>query len=217
MSLNLAAVLALFLGFAAFLVTYAWVARRRTSVKLALLGGAALLSLPSLLFAAYYLHLFPDQQWFFTLRAWQGAEWLVVFPGVAAGCVAALLPRMLLGLPLAAFLALGALPYLKPMLLPLHDADFHEQWKGNACLQSTSSTCGPASVCTILRSLGTDASEKEVARACYSYAGGTEAWYLARYARSRGHAARFEFHEDFSEHVPCPPWWECACEAWGIS
>ncbi|MDE0835400.1 MAG: hypothetical protein OSA84_03505 [Akkermansiaceae bacterium] len=44
-----------------------------------------------------------------------------------------------------------------------------------------------------MKSLGIDAKESELAAEAHSYTGGTEAWYLARCARSRGMDVRFDF------------------------
>ena len=38
----------------------------------------------------------------------------------------------------------------------------------------------------------------------FSYEGGTEAWYLARYVRGQGFVARFEFDPAASPAVGCP-------------
>jgi len=95
-------------------------------------------------------------------------------------------------------------PYLKPLIGPLPDREFREHQRGGICLQSTPSTCGPASVTTILWRLGAQTSEQATARAAFSYAGGTEAWYLARYVRSKGFAPRFDFRRTFSPSVGLP-------------
>jgi len=168
------------------------------------LGGLGLLSIPSILFAVYYLHVLPEQAWFYTLRSWSGSEFLIVFLGCAAAAAASLLPRLLLGVPLFVLLVLGVIPYLKPLIGPLPDSLFKERWRGDACLQSTPSTCGPASVTTIFRRLGVQTSERVVARAAFSYAGGTEAWYLARFVRRNGLVPRFDFRDTFSPSVGLP-------------
>jgi hypothetical protein len=173
-------------------------------VRLVCCGAFVLLSVPALLFAVYYLHILPERAWFYTLRSWRGSEFLVIFLGCATGAAASLLPRLLLGLPLFAFLALGVLPYIKPVIAPIPDKAFREHWEGAICLQSTLSTCGPASVCTVLRRLGASASEQAAARAAFSYEGGTEAWYLARYVRGKGFVPRFEFRDTFSPEVGLP-------------
>ena len=202
--MNLLGATAVVCSVLAFALTYKHLRLRSLRVRLAFLFGFALLAIPSVLFAVYYLHVLPERAWFYTLRSWSGTEFLVVFLGCAAAAVASLLPRLLLGVPLFALLALGVVPYLKPLIGPLPDSVFHELWRGDICLQSTPSTCGPASVTTILRRLGAQTSEQAAARAAFSYAGGTEAWYLARYVRTKGFVPRFDFRRTFSPSVGLP-------------
>jgi len=187
-----------------FALAYRWLRPRSIVARSCCFCGFGLLAIPSIWFAAYYLHILPEHAWFYTLRSWSGSEFLVVFLGCAGGAAATLLPRLLLGLPLFAVLLLAVTPYLKPLIAPLPDATFKEHWRGDVCLQSTPSTCGPASVTTILRRLGVDTTEHAIARAAFSYAGGTEAWYLARYVRSRGLSAQFDFRDTFSTTVGLP-------------
>ena len=107
--------------------------------------------------------------------------------GASAGCLAAMLPRRVVPVILLLSIACsGGSICQTACWFPCPAAAIHDQWDGGACLQSTPSTCGPASIATILRSLGFPASEREVARNAFTYAGGTEAWYLARYVRSQG-------------------------------
>lgn len=195
---------AVVLSVVAFSVVHNRLRPRPVLVRILWLVGLALLSIPSLWFAIYYLHVLPEYEWFYTLRSWRGSEFLVVFLGCAAGATTALLPRALLGFSLFALLALAVVPYIKPVVGRLPDNLFNEQSQGHVCLQSTPSTCGPASVTTILRHLGLPASERTTARAAFSYAGGTEAWYLARYVRARGLSPRFAFRRTFSPAVGQP-------------
>jgi hypothetical protein len=160
--------------------------------------------LPSLWFAAYYAHVLPEYEWFYELRSWPGTEFLVVFLGCAAGASASLLPRFALAGLLAFLLGCAAVPYVKPVVGPLPDDAFQDQSDGDVCLQSTPSTCGPASVTTILRHFGVSTTERETARAAFTYAGGTEAWYLARYVRTRGLSPRFAFRKTFSPSAGLP-------------
>jgi ABC-type bacteriocin/lantibiotic exporter with double-glycine peptidase domain len=95
-------------------------------------------------------------------------------------------------------------PFIKPVIAPLAESELKDRWNGPICLQSTSSTCGPSSVATVLKQLGTPVTEREVAHGSYSYAGGTEAWYLARFVRSKGLSAHFEFHEGFAPDIAVP-------------
>lgn len=201
---NFTALVALVLSLVAFAMVYRWSKKQPVKLRLGFLLVCTLCSVPSFLFVAYYLHVVPERAWFYTLHAWRGAEFLVIFAGGAAGCAASFLPRMLLAFPLFLLVAVATVPYLKPLLAPLPDDALGDHWKGEACLQSTSSTCGPASICTILKNLGVSASEREAARASYSYGGGTEAWYLARYVRSKGGTARFDFRNCFAPEVGLP-------------
>jgi hypothetical protein len=160
--------------------------------------------IPAVLFAVYYLHVLPERAWFYELRSWRGSEFLAVPLGATAGCLAAMLPRKFVPVILLLSIACAAVPYVKPLLVPLPSTAIHDQWDGSACLQSTPSTCGPASTATILSSLGCPASEKEVARKAFTYAGGTEAWYLARYVRSQGLKARFDFRPELPADLKLP-------------
>lgn len=202
--MNVLGVIAVAASLLAFALTYRYLCARPVAFRIVLLGAFALLAIPALLFAVYYLHILPEQAWFYTLRSRDGTELLVIFAGCAAGAVASLLPRLLLGGPLFALLALGIVPYIKPVMASIPESLFQEHWKDGICFQSTAATCGPASVSTLLRRLGSDSSERDVARASYSYAGGTEVWYLARYVRSRNFVPRFEFRETFSPSVGLP-------------
>lgn len=204
MNVNLTGLFAVVLSLAVFAMTHRMLQSRPVSFRLRTLLVFGVLALPSVLFATYYLHLLPEREWFYELRSWYGTEFLVVFLGAAAGAVASLLPRGVLILPLFGFMTMALVPYLKPLIGPLSDDEFREKWEGDACLQSTLSTCGPASVSTILHQLGVRVSEREVARAAFTYTGGTEAWYLARYVRSKGLHARFAFRKTFAPSAGLP-------------
>jgi hypothetical protein len=204
MTFSLPGALALLASIVAFAGTWRLVKPWPTGRKLLALVLSTLLSIPSLLFAVYYLHVLPEEAWFYELRSWPGSEFLAVFAGCAGGCVASFLPNLLMGFPLFGVIALASTPFLKPLLSPLAPDVFRDQWKDGVCLQSTLSTCGPASVCTILASQGAKVSEREMAREAFSYTGGTEAWYLARAARARGLWSRFYFGETFAPDVPLP-------------
>jgi hypothetical protein len=202
--MNVTGAAAVVLSVAAFVAVYRLLRSRPARVRLLWLCVFMLLSVPALWFAVYYLHILPEDAWFYTLRSWPGSEFLAVFLGCAGGAAATLLPRWLPGVPLLAVVGLVAAPYIKPLIRPLSDDIFRERSRGEACLQSTGSTCGPASITTILRHLGVSTTEHTVARAAYTDTGGTEAWYLARYVRSRGLSAHFDFRDTFSPEVGQP-------------
>jgi len=202
--MNLIGIAAIVLSVVGFAIFHKLLRHRSFPIRIRTLLVFALLAVPSILFSVYYLHVLPECGWFYALRSWPGSEFMVLFLGCAGGIAAALIPRKLLSLPLFAVLAIAVIPYVKPLMAPLSDNDFKDKWRRNACLQSTASTCGPASVATILRHFGINTTEQAVARAAYSYAGGTEAWYLARYIRGCGLSAHFVFCPTFSPEAGQP-------------
>ena len=202
--MNLLGLAALVFSVVAFAATYKLLRHQSPRLRIFFLCAFGLLAIPAIWFAVYYLHILREHEWFYTLRSWPGSEFLVIFIGGAGGAAAALLPRLLLPLPLAVALLLATTPYTKPLVAPLPEPIFQERWHGDVCLQSTPSTCGPASVVTILRRLGVNTTERATARAAFSYAGGTEAWYLARYVRHCGLSPCFDFRGTFSPAVGLP-------------
>jgi peptidase C39-like protein len=168
----------------------------------------ALACLPPSFLAAgsvvYYFHVIPEWAWYYELRSWPGSEFLMVFLGTFLGILATGFPRWMLALWLMLLMACAAVPFAKPVIAPLAESEISDRWKGAVCLQSTASTCGPASVATVLKKLGCSVTEREVARESYSYMGGTEAWYLARFVRSKGLSVHFEIHEGFAPEAGVP-------------
>jgi len=165
---------------------------------------ATLFALPGASFAFYYTHLLPESAWYYEFRSRSGTELLLLPLGIAGGLIASLLPRRLLILPLFGVAAFAIVPILKPFIRPIPAGTLNDQWDGTVCLQSTPSTCGAASVATILRSYDVTLSESQIAQAAHSYAGGTEAWYLARAVRAQGCDARFHFSSGFDSEISLP-------------
>ncbi|NQZ58102.1 MAG: C39 family peptidase [Lentisphaeraceae bacterium] len=163
-----------------------------------------LLALPAASFSIYYLHIFPEDSWYYDFRSIPGSELLIIFLGVAGGLWASLLPRALLSLSLMGTLAFSIAPTIKNLVRPLDLNSLQDKSHAGVCLQSTPSTCGPASLTSILRHHDIKASEKELAVEAHSYDGGTEAWYLARAARKRGCEVNFHLLDDFSSEVDLP-------------
>jgi predicted double-glycine peptidase len=149
------------------------------------------MALPGMSFSLYYLHLFPEYSWYYEFRSLPGTEFLTIFIGIAGGLAASLLPRVCVIVPLYAAMALCVIPTMKTFVGPIPQASFRDRWKDQVCLQSTSSTCGAASLATVLKHFGAEVTEAQLASEAHSYVGGTEAWYLARCARSRGYSVRF--------------------------
>ncbi len=155
-------------------------------------GGVGLLALPALIFTAYYLRVFSEPLWLYQLRAVPGSELLAALAGIPAGQFFQKTPKLARWvIPVILFGVLFA-PYLKFYLVPLDRRFLKETWKDGVCLQSTPSTCGPASAATLCKFLGVEVTERELATESFSTATGTENWYLARALRRRGLEVRFE-------------------------
>jgi hypothetical protein len=166
------------------------------------------LVIPGVLYVSYYFHLFDDAQWFYELRSYAGTELLASGMAFPAAFVFMLLHKhykvVAWSVPLGLGLVLSG-PYIKPIIAPLKTTELKEQWKDGACLQSSSSTCGPASAASLLRGMHVSCSERELAVESYSTAMGTENWYLARALRKRGLGVSYEVRRtgSFSE-IPTP-------------
>ena len=170
---------------------------------------------PALLFAAYYTHLFDHAGWFYAFRALPLTELTAAGIGLGAGLLAELIRRSTNRSRWAAvsryspsIAAVGmalilAVPYVKPIIAPLRTPP-HDQWREGVCLQNTPATCGPACAATLLRQFGRNGSERELARECFSYAGGTENWYVARAIRQRGLHAEYLLSEPQPDRIPFP-------------
>jgi hypothetical protein len=145
--------MALILGALLFLVGFRLTGNQPLSLRVLIWPMAVLLTMPALAFTAYYLHLVKDTPTYISLRSLPGIE--VMSGGI--GLLAGLLTRSL-KLPhrwkwLPAFLCAGLLlaPFLKPLLLPVTlQGQFQDRWSDGVCLQSGNSTCGPASLNTLL-------------------------------------------------------------------
>lgn len=184
------------LSFAVFVVVYWGAMKLPMGWRIFLTILSLVAAVPGASFAAYYLHVIPEREWYYEFRSAVGVEFMLIFVGAAGGMVASLLPRVLKVIPLLGVAVCMMLPLIKPFIGPL--GQLKDEWNGGVCLQSTPSTCGAASTATVLSDLGGTTGEAELARAAHSYDGGTEAWYLARAARVRGYQVRFDFAEGFA-------------------
>lgn len=204
MNPNWLGVISAILALAAFFVAYRRSKRISTKPRILIALSAIVVAIPAASFSVYYAHVIPEASWYYQFRSVKGTEFLMVFMGVAGGLIATFLPRIMLGVPLFVVAAFSIAPIIKPLIGPIPSGTFKDMWDGEVCLQSTPSTCGAASTATILKQLGIDVTESELAAEAYSYAGGTEAWYLARAARSRGCNVDFEFSPGFLPETNLP-------------
>ena len=170
--------------------------QRRSALLFVVVAG--LLAIPAVVYDVYYSKLLGEPIWLYRIRAVPGSELLASLAGFLAGWaqvratphlkLSALGRRFLIPLVLSFTLAL---PYLKPLLRPLPSAALRDHWKDDVCLQSTSSTCGPASAATIVRRLGGRLSERDLAKESFTSRSGTENWYLRRTLCRHGFKASF--------------------------
>ncbi|MFA6240954.1 MAG: cysteine peptidase family C39 domain-containing protein [Candidatus Hydrogenedentales bacterium] len=200
----------LILAFGLFFVAYRIAPRIETATARTAWYVFALLSpVPALLMALFYLHLYDDSVSFYAFRAFPYSELSASGAGVAAGTLAYWVNRVRVagfffipGVLLLMVLGIAA-PYAKPMLAPVDPSVYRNTWRDGVCIQSTAS-CGAASVATILKHFGIDATEKEIALECYTYVAGTENWYLARALRRRGLKVTFCIDPPLPEVLPVP-------------
>lgn len=175
--------------------------------KLALFMLYLILGVPGFLFPFYYFHLFDDSLWFYEFRSLPFIELTAMGAGLFAGALAGLPkdPKPVYRILLMVILILGLIaPHLKPVLAPIPRDQFSDNWKDGVCLQSTASSCGPASAATIFKSLGESLSEQEIARECFSCLSGTENWYITRAFRRRGYTVTYRIEEGVPKNLRTP-------------
>lgn len=185
----------------------AWGRASSRAAKALLVSEAAVLAAPALLYCLYYLHLFDDWAAFIELRSAPFTEFLAAGCGLAAGLASAIAVKwhklarpLIIGLMFAGI----ALPYMKPLLAPRPQSAYRDIWVDGACLQSTSSSCGPACAASILAQEGIPATEMEIAKAAFTYQGGTESWHLVRAIRSKGLKASVITRRPSALGLPAP-------------
>jgi len=183
----------------------------KTPIQRLLLGTVGtILAVPGVLIAAYYLHFFDSWAWFYRFRSIPGTELTAGAMGLLGGCLAywcrkAKKTLLLSDTGLAAIMTMGIiLPHAKPLLASPDLSQFHDSWDGMICRQSTGYSCGVACAATLLKSVGIAASEKELARECFTYKGGTENWYIARALRRRGLKVTFQINTPDELKLPTP-------------
>ncbi len=147
--------------------------------------------------ALHYAHWFDHWAGYFTYRSWVWTDFVPTLSGLLVGHLVATAKGWIrpCGVGVTAFLSFVfvGLPWVKPLLSPVDPGQFHDRWNGPVCLQSTSSTCGPASLASLLHHHGVIVDERRIAESCFTSGSGSELWYLARYARSLGFAVEFRF------------------------
>jgi uncharacterized protein YneF (UPF0154 family) len=181
-----------FLGF--------WLSRRSYSrlQNVTLVLFSLLAAIPAILFAVYFAGILGEAIWFYTFRAVPGTELAACGAGLLAGWFQTarnksphIRKRISAGFIPFVLLIIVTIPYLKPIFLRPNWDNFNDQWSGDVCLQSSESSCGPASVATLLELFGKTASEKQIAQESFTSRRGTENWYLVRTIRRHGLGAKY--------------------------
>ena len=188
--------------------SWLWGCSRSLAARAGVLLGAAAFALLGLLVPAYYLRWFDTSCWYYQFRSYPMTELTGAAIGFSAGVFIASTGKfkMFTRPMVLALLAFWiALPYLKPIVLPLYSVGpLQDRWRDGVCLQSTGSTCGPSCAATLLQSFGIHATEAEIARKCFTYSDSTESWYLARELREHGLVAEYVFMPQSSGELPVP-------------
>ena len=187
-------------GTFAFFFLGIWLSRRaRSNYQIsALFAVGFLTAIPAVLFVVYYTGVFGEAVWFYSFRAKPGTELAACGAGLLAGTLQAARKRnprisskMSVGFVPFILLVCVAIPYLKQILLRPDWNNFNDRWSGSVCLQSSESSCGPASAATLLKYLGKPASESQIAQESFTSRRGTENWYLIRTIRRHGLDAKY--------------------------
>jgi len=163
------------------------------------------IAVPGFLLVVYYTHLFDSARWFYAFRTSRFSEISVCGLGWIAGSFYSWLDPKTLGGKLfwpAALFAFVSVPFIKPVVDPIDLAKLQDRCPGGVCLQTTYSTCGPASSASLLQAFGQDASEQQLARESFTSKGGTEIWYLARAFRRRSFRTNFVIQSP--DHISPP-------------
>ena len=168
-------------------------------------------ALPGFLFVIYYTGVLGEAGWFYTYRSWPGTELTAAGMGLLAGWLQSYrnrfgLVRKYMSVVFIPFLLLVGvwIPYLKPLFMRPDWNAFQNLWSDGVCMQSSESSCGPASAATLLHLAGQTVTEKEIAMESYTSRRGTENWYLIRTMRRHGLRVNYRISEPGGTNLPYP-------------
>lgn len=195
-----------------FWAGYRLVRAARAPSHIALLWITALVfALPGMLFTCYYTGWLGEPLWLYRFRTIPGSEISAAGLGLLAGVLEGTRESWLrfkrltsrLGVPVV-FAIVLFVPYLKPLARPLQLPNSPKGWVNGVCLQSTISTCGPASAAILTRLAGKTVEEYDLARECFTSGKGTENWYLARALKRHGMQVEFQKTATNTDELPYP-------------
>ncbi len=168
-------------------------------------------AIPAFLFAVYYVGVLGEAGWFYCFRALSGSEFSACGAGLLAGWLQSkrnqsqrIRKQVSAGfIPFILLLCVGA-PYLKQIFLRPDWNNFTDRWSEGVCMQSSESSCGPASAATLLKLAGQSATEKQIAQESFTSRRGTENWYLIRTLRRHGLNALYSIGRSNQRDLPFP-------------
>ena len=175
-----------------------------------LIFTALLLAVPAILFASNYVFLVPYAKWFRELHALPGAE---ISSGLAGGLLGIMfasskirpgeLNRSVLMLFTTFILILIVTPFHQQLFSCLDYSSLHNEWIDDVCSQTSGYTCLLASTATVVRTLGGNLTEPQLAREAGTTYDGTETWYYIRALRKHGYEPYFRHLRSFKD-APIP-------------
>lgn len=163
------------------------------------------INIPAFLIIIYYLHFIEPPIWYIEFRKIDKIEMLVSTLGIGFGFIGCINKLKLISIKNTIFVILLILmtmiPFSKGIIFPV--GDIHYKWIDNICIQTTPATCGPCSIATILRYYNIFATEREIAKECFTSGSGTENWYMIRYLEKKSLNIKFGYVKSIRE-VPIP-------------
>ena len=196
-----------------FFLVGIWLAKQaHTKLQIYALAVFSLIAaVPAFLFAVYYVGVLGEAGWFYSFRALPGSEFSACGIGLLAGWfqtmrnqIQRISKQVSAGfIPFILLLCVGA-PYLKQIFLRPDWNNFSDSWSEGVCLQSSESSCGPASAATLLKLFGKPATEREIAQESFTSRRGTENWYLIRTLRRHGLNAFYSIGRSNQTGLPFP-------------
>jgi|GEM_PF-3458080 len=202
------ALLICILTFCVFRLIY--IRRSNAATRISLIITGFILAIPAVLFTSNYTLLIPYAPWFYYFHALPGIEMSSGLTGALLGVLYAsskLRPGKLNAPILTActmiFLGLLIAPFAKQMIYGINYSILENRWHDGICLQSSSYTCVPACITTLIRMQGGHITEPELASAAGSTSRGTEMWYMMRALRKPGYELRVH-HVNPIQKAPVP-------------
>lgn len=176
------------------LFRYLYLRNKTTWLRAVLVMAALIFAIPAVLFLSNYLLHIPDGTWFINFHSLPGAEASSGLVGAILGVMFAcsrVRPNWIYIPVLTVSMIIGAIllviPFVKQILYKLDYSQLENRWNNGICQQSSGSTCVPSSCATVIRVLGGNLTERELATEAGTTERGTEIWYMMRAIRRHGY------------------------------